>query len=103
MSLKAGFVLFYVTFLSIVLFMSADMGTAIIDASESDIAAMRTVPKFSDNIVLLPLELIWFAFNNFLILLTISAEFQFLTVFILLPMTDAFIWVLIELIGDLIP
>lgn len=103
MTLKAGFVLFYVTFLSIIIFLSTSMGETIISASSSDISGLQSTPQFSNNIILLPLELIWWGFNNFLVLLTISTEFQFLGVFVLLPMTVVMIWVLIELIGDLIP
>lgn len=79
------------------------MAQDVLTLTNEQVLQLKTQPTLSNNILLIPLELISYIFTNFVLLLTFSTEFQYITIFILTPMTVTLIWVLIELVGDLIP
>lgn len=105
MSLKAGFVLFYITFLSILIFFTAEMGVTILDIDRS------TLVSFSDGLDLandpitaffqiLTNTLLFFV-QTFFILAVITVTdptFFLLNVFVVLPLSITFGYIIVEVI-----
>lgn len=98
---KAGYVVFYVSFLAALLFFSAEMGQSIIEVSGSD--AQLTPPEIPNtgNSLLDSLTFLFnlavFAVTTFGTLALVTTEFALLFIFVVLPLTTGFIWAIVEL------
>ncbi len=101
MSLKVAYCLFYVAFIAIVTFFSASMGETIISGIDNaQLAQLQTVPTTGNFLI----DSLTFLFNiavfgvqTFSTLILLSTEFQMLFAFVVLPLSVAFLWALIEL------
>lgn len=84
---KLGFVIFYVTFLSFVVYLSGLAGGQI----------LKNVPEFSGlpepNVVNVFVTVEWF-----FALLSVSTEYQILFALVFAPLSIGFLWCLLELI-----
>ena len=101
MSLKVGYCVFYVAFISILTFLSADMGASIITGvDQAGLSALQDVPTSGNTLI----DSLTFLFNLavfgvtiFGTLVLISTEFQLLFAFVVLPLSVGFLWSIIEL------
>lgn len=101
MSSKVGYCIFYIAFISILTFFSAEMATVIISGTDqAQLATLQTVPTTGNTLI----DALAFLFNlavfgvtTFGSLVAISTEFQILFAFVVLPLTVGFLWSIIEL------
>ncbi len=100
-SSKHGYVLFYVSFIAILLFFSAEMGQSIISVSGSEEQLLPPVLPDTENTLIDSLTFIFnlvvFAVITFGTLIFVSTEFLVLFIFVVLPLTFGFAWCIYEL------
>lgn len=101
MSLKVGYCIFYVGFISVLTFFSIEMGVTIITGvDQAGLATLQQTPTSGNDLI----DAITFLFNiasfgvrTFGSLVAISTEFQILFAFVVLPLSVGFLWSIIEL------
>lgn len=98
---KHGYVIFYVAFLAILLFFSAEMGTQIIQVSGSDSQLEPFEPPTSTGTLLDSLTFLFglavYAVGTFGTLVLVTTEFLLLFIFVVLPLTAGFVWAIVAL------
>ncbi len=103
MSLRVAYVIFYVSFLSIMVFFQFAMGQAILGL-EGDNFLKFVPPEPTGNVFF---DAITFAFRvaqfgvetfGFLVQININPAFLFLNIFIMIPLGAGFLWTLLELV-----
>lgn len=101
MTLKVGYCVFYVAFISIITFFSVSMGIDIVTGVTQDqLTALQQQPTSGNTLI----DSLTFLFNlavfgvtTFGALITLSTEFQILFFFVVLPLSAGFLWAIIEL------
>lgn len=102
MSLKVGYVIFYVAFLSIFSFFQLQVGTQVLDIEQSQLFAITVTPTTGNTLIdslTFLFNTIVFAFSTlaFLVTIAVSPDFILLNIFVVLPLSAGFLWSLLEL------
>jgi len=99
LSLKVAFVLFYTAFLSIYIFITGLMGISVLNIESQTLTDIPQAPPDPNLLAALTylFDLAVFGVRSFAVLLTVSTEFLFLTVFLFTPLSIAMLWAIIEL------
>jgi len=100
LSLKVGYCIFYVSFIVLLLFFSAEMGPTIITGiTQETIEALPTAPPEAGlwGLATFLLDVAIYGFNNFGFLVAISTPYTILFGFVILPLSVGFLWALLEL------
>lgn len=105
MSLKAGFVLFYIAFLSILIFFTAEVGVSVLDIERSTLVSITDRIDIANDPIgaffqILVNTLLFFT-QTFIILSLVTVTdptFLILSIFVILPLTITFFYIIIEVI-----
>lgn len=99
MSLRVGYVVFYIAFISVLLFFSASMSVDILTGVEQEqlvVPQPPTTGTLLDSLTFL-FNMAVFGIEAFGFLVLVNTTYQILFFFVILPLTAGFLWAIIEL------